>query len=64
MSNKRKNQSPEEQILQLAKTQGAIRPRDLEEMNIARSWVYRLCDQGLLVREARGGVLRSKLYVD
>ena len=49
MQNERENQ-----IIQLAREQGMIRPRDLAKYGIPRMYLQRLYESGLLVRLGRG----------
>jgi len=46
--------SPIEKIVSLAREAGIIRPRDLDEFGIPREYLRRLCDKGVLERQARG----------
>lgn len=46
--------SPIEKIVSLARETGIIRPRDLDEYGIPREYLRRLCDKGVLERQARG----------
>jgi len=46
--------SPIEKIINLARKSGIIRPRDLNEYGIPREYLRRLCDKGVLERQARG----------
>lgn len=41
-------------ILELAEHQAVLRPRDVEELGIAREFLLRLYRQGLLIRSSRG----------
>lgn len=41
-------------ILELIHKQGLTRPRDLEELGVYRTYLYRIVDQGLIVRMGRG----------
>lgn len=43
-----------EKISGLARETGIIRPRDLDEYGIPREYLRRLCDKGVLERQARG----------
>ncbi len=43
-----------EKITGLAEETGIIRPRDLDEYGIPREYLRRLCDKGVLERQARG----------
>ncbi|MCA9322060.1 MAG: type IV toxin-antitoxin system AbiEi family antitoxin domain-containing protein [Planctomycetes bacterium] len=43
-----------EQIRELGRRQGIIRPRDLDPLGIARSYLARLCREGVLTRVGRG----------
>lgn len=43
-----------ENISALAREKGIIRPRDLDEYGIPREYLRRLCDEGVLERQARG----------
>ena len=45
---------PRERILDLAKTQGIVRARDMTDAGIARTYLQRLCQEGRLVRIGRG----------
>ena len=42
------------QVLKLVRKQGVLRPRDLDRYKIARIYLSRMCDEGLLKRVARG----------
>jgi predicted transcriptional regulator of viral defense system len=44
----------EEKILELAQTAGLLRSRDLQEHDIPRTYLQRLCARGLLRRTGRG----------
>lgn len=47
--------APQQQrLLQFVRERGVVRPRDLEEIGIARSQLVRLCDAGLIARRGRG----------
>lgn len=48
------NVSRREKIIRLAEEAGIIRPRDLDEYGIPREYLRRLCDKGVLERQARG----------
>jgi hypothetical protein len=48
------NRLREEDALQLAREAGILRPRDLEAHGIARAYLRRLCERGLLIRSGRG----------
>src|SRR5688572_19681432 len=43
-----------EQILELARQRGVLRPRDLESVGIAREYLNKLHREGLLARVGRG----------
>lgn len=43
-----------EQVLELVKKQGIIRPKDLLAQGIAKAYLYRLCKEGLLECRERG----------
>ena len=43
-----------EQIIQLAREQGMIRPRDLRELNIPTQYLHRLYESGRMQRSGRG----------
>lgn len=43
-----------EQILELARTKGILRPRDLEALGVAREYLNKLHSEGLLERAGRG----------
>jgi predicted transcriptional regulator of viral defense system len=43
-----------QQVLKLVRKQGVLRPRDLDRYKIARVYLSRMCDEGLLKRVARG----------
>lgn len=43
-----------DQVLQLVKQRGVLRPRDLDPLGIPREYLRRLCDEGLLERPGRG----------
>ena len=45
---------PRERVLALAKAQGIVRTRDITDAGIARTYLQRLCQEGRLVRVARG----------
>ena len=45
---------PRERVLALAKAQGIVRTRDITAAGIARTYLQRLCQEGCLVRVARG----------
>ena len=45
---------PRERVLALAKAHGIIRARDITAAGIARTYLQRLCQEGSLVRVARG----------
>ena len=45
---------PRERVLALAKAQGVVRARDITAAGIARTYLQRLCQEGCLVRVARG----------
>lgn len=42
------------QVLELVRKQGVLRPRDLDRYKIARVYLSRMCEEGLLKRVARG----------
>jgi predicted transcriptional regulator of viral defense system len=44
----------EERVLQIARTAGILRPRDLEEHGIPRTYLQRLFEKGVLDRVGRG----------
>ena len=46
--------SQEKKILKLIKTNGIISPKEIEEKNISRQYVYRLCKKGKLKKISRG----------
>ncbi|MFN3653529.1 MAG: type IV toxin-antitoxin system AbiEi family antitoxin domain-containing protein [Armatimonadota bacterium] len=43
-----------EELIELARRAGVVRARDLAASGIPRSYLRRLCDQGLLIRTGRG----------
>ena len=43
-----------ERVLALANTQGVVRACDITDAGIARTYLQRLCQEGLLLRVARG----------
>jgi predicted transcriptional regulator of viral defense system len=43
-----------EKIISLIQKSGIIRPRDLDKYGMPREYLRRLCDRGVLVRQARG----------
>ena len=45
---------PRERVLILAKAQGIVRARDITAAGIARTYLQRLCQEGRIVRVARG----------
>lgn len=47
-------ESPRQRVLRLAGERGVLRPRDLEEIQVPREYLSRLCDEGLLRRPSRG----------
>lgn len=47
-------QSATEKVIELARRQGVIRPKDLEPHGVARSYLQRLCEREVLVRTGRG----------
>jgi predicted transcriptional regulator of viral defense system len=44
----------EQRLLKLVRSRGVVRPRDLDEIDIPRAYLRRLCDEGLLERPGRG----------
>ena len=54
MGSARTGQSIKEKLLAVAERQGTVRPRDLQRHGIARTYLDRLCREGLLKRVARG----------
>lgn len=44
----------QERILALVRSQGVVRPREVEALGIAREYLLRLTRQGSIVREGRG----------
>ena len=46
--------SPRERVLRLVKQRGILRPRDLDEHGLARTYLQRLLQEGRLVRAGRG----------
>jgi predicted transcriptional regulator of viral defense system len=43
-----------EQVLELARQEGLLRPRDLQAHGLSREYLHRLTEQGLLVQAERG----------
>ena len=43
-----------QKVLELVRKQSVLRPRDLDQYKIARVYLSRMCEQGLLKRVARG----------
>jgi predicted transcriptional regulator of viral defense system len=50
----KQTQSPTDQVLELAREFGLLRPRDLEAYGIHREYLRRLEQRGLLIRAGRG----------
>jgi predicted transcriptional regulator of viral defense system len=50
----KQTQSPTDQVLELARELGLLRPRDLEAYGIHREYLRRLEQRGLLIRAGRG----------
>ncbi len=48
------NKSRKEQIIEVVKEKGVLRPRDLDSYGIPREYLSRLCERGLLQRVGRG----------
>ena len=48
------NKSRKEQVIEVVKEKGVLRPRDLESYGIPREYLSRLCERGLLQRVGRG----------
>jgi predicted transcriptional regulator of viral defense system len=48
------SQTQKDRIVQLLKTRGVLRPRDLDTLNISREYLNRLFAQGVLERPGRG----------
>ena len=46
--------NPSDQIIRLIQEKGIIRPQDVEAIGIARTYLQRLCEQGLVERVGRG----------
>jgi predicted transcriptional regulator of viral defense system len=53
-----------QQVLKLVRKQGVLRPRDLDRYKIARVYLSRMCDEGLLKRVARGIYTLPKTNLD
>lgn len=53
----------DEAVMALAHRQGILRARDLEELGLARTYLRRLQDQGLLVAVGRGVYMLSDAHV-
>lgn len=47
-------QTQTQRILEIVRRTGALRPRDLEQHDLPREYLYRLCKRGLLKRVGRG----------
>lgn len=54
MSVAQDSQTKRDRLLSVAKRRGAIRPKELEELGIARTYLERLCREGELKKVARG----------
>ena len=48
------NKSRKEQVIEVVKEKGVLRPRDLDSYGIPREYLSRLCERGLLQRVGRG----------
>jgi predicted transcriptional regulator of viral defense system len=48
------NKSREEQVIEVVREKGVLRPRDLDSYGIPREYLSRLCERGLLQRVGRG----------
>lgn len=44
----------QKRLLELVRSRGVVRPRDLDEIDVPREYLRRLCDRGLLERPGRG----------
>lgn len=53
----------EKEILSIAKSSGALRPRDLSKKGIPRKYLYSLLESGTLQRSSRGVYLHSKARI-
>ena len=54
MGSTRKDKTAKEKLLSIARRQSIVRPRELERQGIARTYLDRLCREGLLRKVARG----------
>ena len=52
-----------EQILALVREKGIIRACDLKERNISRNYLYKLCQEGILERTAKGLYILSNSLI-
>ena len=48
------NKSRKEQVIEVVKEKGVLRPKDLDSYGIPREYLSRLCERGLLQRVGRG----------